>query len=197
MFDFLKIRTAVDDLASQLTRLTDEIEQLKRTREDIESAPLPKTDVVARLHTSIDTLANAGRENMKGLQRLITDAQAPTPGEILPVLGFDQSGQWDSRKISPENLALLLGEQLKVGIAAAVGSMPWPDGVGLPLAERLRKLADIDAKIGKAEGELRSLRELADNAGLRMTRFDSPDRPEKYAGGRPRGDGEAVANRKP
>jgi hypothetical protein len=53
MFDFLGVKKAVNDLASQVKSIKAHTEKLKRKREDIANAPAAKSDIKAHLNLAV------------------------------------------------------------------------------------------------------------------------------------------------
>lgn len=173
IFDWKLLRSSVDTLVGQVRAIATELETLKREREDIAAATAAKEDVIEHLNRRIDAVA---AEYPSDLTRVLggflqgdkTDRlSGPTfgLGALLPQANGAGTGM--SAQTLMHGLAFLLRDQLKASVLQAINAAAWPENT-LPLAERRRRLADLDDRIGKLEAQEAEMREKCAAAGIAL-----------------------------
>lgn len=171
MFDFLGLRKSVESLGSTYQKLRAEIEALKRRREEIDTAPPGRQDMIDILCGNID---QAAQEYPAALLRQIGSAMHGNKtanmknwrlGMLLP-----QANAADGN-IGPQSLmtglAFIFNAEIKASVARAVQAMEWPDN-SIPLAKREKELSRLDAEIASLEKELAALGSDAAKAGIHL-----------------------------
>lgn len=180
MIDFMSLKKSVRGLHDQLKDMANEIEGLRRQREEIEDAPLPIEDFADMIIESID-IAAAGYEEQ--LAKAMVSRLKSTPSHIL------ESGQVIAGQILADGLGIgmrkhfpapagsiglqalwaLFGDVLKPKLRASIIAMKsYPEGGGLPRAERAPALAKLDVKIDQLESREAKLLAEAEAAGIRV-----------------------------
>lgn len=171
MFDFLSLKKAVADLSGAVRSKTEELENLRRERDRIKSAPATKEAVIGLISEQISTRAAlyAGRLQTSlqqmgyGTERLIDAGGAAHMVAVLTAR--EHTTQVPSVYDVEASLCYLLKDQLTAGVASAIKQMQWPDGAE-PLEDRAARIVKLDKKITDAEGDLKALREQAAAAGI-------------------------------
>lgn len=170
LFDFLSLKKSVNAFAGQIKGLSRQIEQLKRERENIMTAPPALQDVVEAYKRELDVRRNAFRD---GFARKINYFHAkpallerPRPLGDSSLLALAS----ENYSIAPfhllENgLAVVLGDQILRALTAELEVLDWSKA-GLPWAERRKRIAEMDAQIARHEKELAELRTSAQEAGI-------------------------------
>lgn len=172
---FDSLRKTIQDLADQLGTRERQQEALKREREDMQCAPTCRADVKAIIGRYIDS---CGARYEAGLQRQVQTMLQRKPEHFVDMNSHIASNlavlavppgtgsQPDAKSIDVALMALL-GQQLKPAVFAVIDSMPWgPAAEGLPMEERVRKLAELDHRIDKLGAEIVELQQIA--AGNRI-----------------------------
>lgn len=170
LFDFLSLKKSVNAFAGQIKTLSRQIEQLKRERENIVTAPPALQDVVGAYERELDARRKSFRD---GLARKIDYFQGQ-PGQLENPLPLGSSSllalAHENYSIAPfqvlENgLAVVLGDQILRALTIELEALDWSKA-GLPWAERRKRIADMDAQIERLEKELADLRTSAQEAGI-------------------------------
>lgn len=172
MIDFFAIRKTIADLGEQVRKLHDEREHLQRQREDMESLPLAKADLLTLLDDWVDRQAASFPERLAtGCAFYLRNPLAELPkskeqGKPLAVLGAT-SNPADIPGVGTleSSLFFVLGGAIKQGLRPAVEAMDLGEE-GPPRAERLAMLEAIDARINALDDQERELREQAAQSGL-------------------------------
>lgn len=162
-FDFFQLKKSIQDFGDQVKKQRAAIEQLQRKREDMACAPAAKSDVKAIFDAWISGCVEEYEENLTRqiapVLRKPHNYQDPKSHSAmqLAVLAVQPGvGSPASARSIDRALMALLGPQLRTELFKLIDAMEWPDE-GLPMAERIKKLAEMDASISalqKAEAEL-------------------------------------------
>jgi hypothetical protein len=165
----LGLKTGIETVGRQVRELQATIEQLKRTREELQAAPRTRADLAAALD---DWIAFARSDFLEGFgqsvaflirkpDRKLTPADARWSPLIPP------GGQGHS--LHPTAAVGLLAPLMRDALRQAVLDLPETMFAGaVPLEERKRRLAELDAEIEAGEAELAELRRAADSAGIML-----------------------------
>lgn len=178
MIDFLSLKKSVRGLHDQLKALAAEIEGLRREREEMQDAPLPRDDWADLLIESIDA---AARDHKARINAGLAASLRASPESLMGqgdrvVAHFLQQGGYlsngrnpDRATVSVDAIWLLFGDALRGKFREIV--MEWdgyPSEVGLSRAERGPALARLDAKIDQLETREAKLLAEAEAAGIRV-----------------------------
>ena len=146
MFDFLKLKTDIASIGAQARKLRGQIEQKKQERENLQSLPLPREDLKARLCSMVDKQGAAYPEKLqmalRGLlckplhdyENSFLDLVATTGASVIP------------GTIPKVNMMWFFGETIKDGLSRAIDTMDYPKA-GPPLAERQPRIDALDKEI--------------------------------------------------
>lgn len=172
MFDFLSLKKAVSDLSGAVRSKTEELENLRRERDRIGTAPGTREDVTAliagqiseradrytrRLESSLKHQLEYGNAKFVGVDGGDAMAAVVTAREHVSI----HPSVYDVE----ESLCFLFKDQLIAGVTSALNQMQWPSGAE-PLHDRVDRIAKLDKKITAAEDDLKALREQAASAGI-------------------------------
>lgn len=170
-FDFPNVKKALAELTGNVKTLRDEIEQLKRQREEIAEAPAARQDVIRLLHSNIDSMAaNYPNEMREGLAQYIASSNTADIAQHLPLFLLPRGRHGQSGMLPASflrDMVFILGPQFKDGIARAIEAMDWPADA-ISLAERSKRLATLDEKITALEREEGEIRQAAASAGISL-----------------------------
>lgn len=170
MFDFLTVKKTVQDLASKARSLKDKIEELKKQREDIATAPAAKSDIKAQISRVIEERATQYEKHFRRqMDRFIrTPARITDAAQLRQNLFLaipPENGQTASFLTSEMGMAAIFKKLMIDGLHAQVDAMEWPDQ-GLPAAERARAILELDDSISRLELELSEMLGSARSAGI-------------------------------
>lgn len=176
MFDFLGLKNTIAKFGSELVSMRSQVETLHRQREDIINAPATREDVKAmvekwsigksseyterlqlRMHefvTHPETLQDARRIN----QRMNLFGRSEAQGD---------TGMYACPEFSDMAICFIMGPALIKSLHAAIDAMDWPFG-GISLADRGKKIKEIDEKLEKLLKQESSLVNAANEAGVRL-----------------------------
>jgi hypothetical protein len=169
-----------------------QLEALKRERENVALARTHRSDILALLSKRVDEdierywravdagfliLAGSGPERAA---KSLGPEGWPPPQHPRFLAGFtidNRDGQPEAveRHVAsaPALLAWIGADAVKHALAERLKSLEIPDE-GLPAVERTRKLAALDAKIEQLEADLDEMRRAAEAAGLRIIPTELP-----------------------
>lgn len=170
MFDFLSIKKSVQDLAKQVTELKKKIESLKRDREDVATAPAALVDIKATVSALLDeraaSYAKGFRRQMEVFVRKPGRIGEPDALKQQLLMGVPPGAEQIASIFTLEmGLSALLKDVIHKGLMAQIDAMEWPEQ-GLPMVERARQLAKMDAEISQLESDLNALNQAARSAGI-------------------------------
>lgn len=157
------------DLQGGVQAIRRDLEVARREREDVQCALTCRADVKAILARWIDSCHDRYEERLQASlttmlrkPRHFDDLESQTSRSLLGVLSVQpNAGNLADARSLDVALMALMGSQLKPAVLAMVDSMEWPGPEGLPLAERERKLAELDKRIAKLERDEAELMALA------------------------------------
>lgn len=171
LFDFTSLKKGLSEFTSSLRDTSKRIEALKREREDIEAAPIGRDDIRAyflkiiesRGQSHLDAIArHVAPLRAKNLQRL----DDPQHVQYAGVLSISTVGSPSATPQSLEAaLCLLLKPQLTEAIGRIVDGLDLPSNA-MPIAERARRLEQIDAALDVLVAEELALVATARGAGI-------------------------------
>lgn len=175
LFDFAKVKATIGALAGELRSLRAEREALLQKREELESAPISKSDLLELLDAWVDRrAADFPRRLEVGLNYyrrhpLLTLPENPKaathPMRVLnAALNPDSMATVDTLE---DSLFFVLGAQVKAGLRQAVESMDFTVA-GPPRIERLETIKAIDKRIDELDKQEQELTEQAEASGLKL-----------------------------
>lgn len=172
LFDLSAIRKSVRDVAARVRELRGEIEQLRRERDIIETAPSARADVKAALQRQVqagsERYAELLRDHLEPMirnVRLLSDPKRAAGS-------FSMVGATARRDATPTPQSTDLvfyavaGELVSTALGRVVDAMEWPGDEGLPMAQRAVKLADLDRRIADLVAQEQQLVADASDVGL-------------------------------
>ncbi len=161
--DFGSIKRSLQSVAGQVRSLRADIEKLKRTREDVASAPAAKEDVKAMIRAWVETTSEAYQTKLRVmLEGFIrkpawTNEQDKVRGHLTVAGAVHQIGGVAPGAAAVDGaLCTFFGPALLDSFQKVIDQMDWP-AQGLPMAERVRRLDALDKEIetlSKQEAEL-------------------------------------------
>jgi hypothetical protein len=174
-FDFLGLRKSLQSIADATTDLSRQIQVLRDERLQIQTAFAAKSDVRAAVVAWADSQASAFRPRFaEAVQKLAGHPSLLAGGPdafnesafVFAGLGVTpaQPHEAITSKVLDTVLFALLKDRVMPHLLAAVEAAEWEEG--LTLAERTRRLAEIDALLAKRTAELKSLQEEANSLGV-------------------------------
>ena len=177
MFNISLFKKSIGDFAAQLRAVRRQIEELQQLRENVTNAPSTREDVKSMV------AAWAARKSDEYILRLrfnmgrfVTNAMAlQDPAEVergMTLYGKTrQLGGAHTMFPGPEledmAICCLLGPQIVKTLHAAIDAMDWPSN-SQPLADRARKISDIDARLSKLIQEEQDLVSAAAEHGVQI-----------------------------
>lgn len=167
MFDFSPLKRLITDAGSQIRGRSNDLENLKRERDLIAAAPLSKADTIRALHARIDDQAAGHLKILSGtLQQM---ALKGDPGRVVgPILCAQRPNMEPSFSSFEAALNLALSAEMKGAISRIVETLQeWPEGA-IDHADKVKRLDELDRKIGAAEAELGDLVQQARSAGINV-----------------------------
>jgi hypothetical protein len=153
---------AVKDRVQAVETIRAEIDALKERRNTVEAAPAPVGDLIAAAHSEVDRLAAKGAPTFWRNRRDGSPVSLNHSGNIAGAP--DISGYfliWAAADLVKQRLSELINQA--------------DDGVGVTDADRAAELADLDAKLLKAERLEEANVVAAADAGLTITRRREAD----------------------
>lgn len=169
--DFFNLKKGIDEFTSSLRDVSKRIESLKREREDIACAPPAREDIKTYFRAII---ASRGQNYADAIARHVSPLRAkelqqvqdPQHMQHAAVLALTPAGSLAATaKTLDSALCLLMGDEIKRAIERVVDEMPWPANA-MPISERARRLASIDAELDELLARERELVATARSAGL-------------------------------
>lgn len=175
--DFLKKHS--DDPTTAIRQVKERLDSLRQQRTEVENAPMAREDVEAWLFHHLDAEAARYPELLRAQysEVLKRPYDEPCCGEqtmfwwnsaqfAFPLPDTHQQGNKRSLAAGMQSFIAYLflagspafKDQIKQAITSALSEWDW-SGAGLPRAERLKKLEELDKKIAAAEKEYNELRE--------------------------------------
>lgn len=164
ILDFLSLRKQLADVGGEIRSRRREIETLRRERDLVSAAPLSREDTIKALHARIDAEGAKHLKIFSGAlwQRVVKGCPTRIGGPILAAQKPDVSPTPASLEAA---ISLMFADQFKVSVGRIVAAMEWPAGA-MDHADKQKKLADLDSKIGKIEADLTALVQSARAAGI-------------------------------
>lgn len=167
---------AQQQFKSELGRLRLKREKLVKEREEVATAPLLKSELAELMHKLVDREAEkylAGFSTMiRGLQNLTSTTMTPGPDDLVRMLpggrrapGFPVIRELDmsmpghirlGEGLSEHALLYFLRDQIKAGLDQAL-EQTYTAGE-LSMDDRVKAVAELDAKIELVDIEIRELR---------------------------------------
>lgn len=142
----------VRDLGAERSAAVLTIESLRQQRDALDTAPLPKSDLVQQLDVYVDAQLAVFDGNLRrALERI---ANRPNLNLQELAQGFPLLTMMDGAGAIDERLVVaLLGAGAKKRCAAVVAAMDWPTA-GPPASERAALREQLDAQIAAAQASL-------------------------------------------
>lgn len=171
MFDLLGIKKSVGALSEQLRGRRNKIEELKRQREDVATAPAALEDVRAAYVAAVEERRASFRA---GLASTVDSLRArpdllAQPGRVrrgaLLFLASENYSSPEPAALVENGVMALFSEQVIQALSSELEALDW-SGAGLPMVKREKKLAELDAEIAKLELEFSGLLAEARSAGI-------------------------------
>ncbi len=164
LLDFLSLRKQISDAGEEIRSRRSSIEILRRERDLIAAAPLSREDTIRELHARIEAEGAKHLKIFTGTLRQLVIKGCPTRING-PILAAQKPDVLPTPASLEAAISLMFADQFKVSVASVVESMAWPQGA-MPHADKVKKLAELDARIGKIESDLTGLVRSARAAGI-------------------------------
>lgn len=168
--DLLGLRKGAQDFAARMRAVRTKIEQLRREREDILTAPACRADVKEFFASWIEgardryacQLRNYAKSITLSPQQLQSADVVKNYGGVcaLPIHGGNTPSAMDTA------IAALLGPMLQKSLFEAVDSIEWPGPEGLPMADRAHRITALDREIERLLAEEKELASVANELRL-------------------------------
>lgn len=155
MYDVASLAALTSKLREERGALLAQIERAKQERDALTTAPLPKTEVIAKLDRLIDSSLLRFDENLeRALERV---QHRPTLDYNSLEGGFPFLMLMNGKATLDQELIVgLLGTALRERCRAVVGRMSWPNA-GPTMQERTRLRARLDEQIADCEERLAAM----------------------------------------
>lgn len=164
IFDFLSLRKQLSDVGEEIRSRRRELEGLRRDRDLVAAAPLSREDTIKALHARIDSEGAKHLKIFTGALRQLVVKGCPTRIDT-PVLAAQKPNVAPTFPSLEAAISLIFADQFKMSVGGIVASMEWPAG-SMDHADKQKKLAELDSKIGKIESDLTGLVHSARAAGI-------------------------------
>ncbi len=182
---FESIRKFRNDIEAEIDSLESQRETLMREREEVRHLPIPREDAIRRMEALIDHWQEPYEERVRLALLSLSDPGRlyDSPNVVINPLSI--SGDEDIRGGVLRNQAPFVGERLymegakihslmgllgptviKQRLREIMESMPYPDQVGLPMAERSARLQELDDQIRGLSAKIAALVNEAREAGI-------------------------------
>lgn len=163
------IVNALRGAKSELSNLRARLKTLEKRREDLQSLPLPKSELVELVNRMIDEAGSAYPER---LSRALNE-YAREPLKERQAVNHDEgtyssvrvctATEWPQIAATPKTveraLCYLLGDLLKAGVYKAIDEMPYSGIVGPPMPERRKELAKIESEMASVKAQVKEAEE--------------------------------------
>jgi hypothetical protein len=164
IFDFLSLRKQVESAGAEIRTHRRVLEGLRRERDLVAAAPLSRGDTLRALHARIDAEGSRHLKIFTGTLRQLVLKGCPDRIDG-PILACQKPDVPPTPASLEAAISLMFADQFKASVAGVVESMEWPQG-SMDHADKQKKLADLDARIGKIETDLTGLVRSARAAGI-------------------------------
>lgn len=171
IFNFSTLRKSLQDFSAQVHSLRADIERLQRQREDVLSAPAAKADVKAIFNDWFVQREKDFTEmwsgHLTGVFRKPGNFKDPArAAQHLAVFAVQRNAN-NGADLKSMDIALcaLFGAALKPQLWKMIDAVDLPNE-GLPLAERARKIEDLDAQLDRLKAEEAELVQAAAQARI-------------------------------
>ena len=155
------IQKAMATAVAGVEEIRQAIADLRNERQKIASAPVPASEATALLRQMLDRWEAGGRNRYIGLEPIIHAATSGQP----PQIEIHQSATMGHIL---GLLVPLLRAPLEAALTAAVEQHCQAVPPGLPAAERVARLREIDAELGKLEAAEEEAIAAAEDGGLQI-----------------------------
>jgi hypothetical protein len=172
MFDLFTVGKNLKGFADELSGIRVQIEEVQRSIEDVNFAPLPDSDVLEMFRTWAERGAVEYREHLKGVISGIRSRPTLDAGEfhrhlstleLLPEPTMHRPLSHDKKMcglLGPDAVVALLKSQMQ--------AMEFP-APGLPKAERAKALEALEKKLAKLKAREAALLAEAEKIGLNVS----------------------------
>lgn len=169
------IHKATSDVSNAISSLRDEIMALREEREWLETGPLPKSEFIERICSSIDLASESFDSQPPIASALHADRNGNHELSYLFRINGTTNGYATGNvahgdinaNIGPM-LCFFFGDQIKEKLLTTVEKMDYQEGP--PDAERAALIANIDMRIHDLEVEEESIIETAESVGIEIMR---------------------------
>jgi len=172
MFDFLSIKKAINGLSKQIKNLRATIEEKKREREDLQTLPASREELVRVLHEWVEDSANryVGCLGKSWGYIIKNPLGCDKNSAHFSALTATRSGP--TNQIQQDALIFFLKDLIKDGIERAVDMIDYPKDTGPSVEIRNSRIEILDKEISKLEEEEDGLVAEAESAGVHIDRVD-------------------------
>lgn len=167
MFDFLKFKTQVAGVRSQLTSLDIQVKSKQAELECLYTSPPQKIDVIEHFEVLIDRGASSYDAGFKfAIDRLSDDPLNFSKTDGISLLTAPPPNNAPSLKTFEAAILALFRDEIKAEMRKRIEAMPWASDAGPLLADRpaLIKTAELD--LAKLKNTQADLKRQASEAGI-------------------------------
>ena len=171
-----QIRKLKTDAETELKKLEDELNTLRAERALTARLPVPQEEFLERVDslvapperfteqlTALLKPLQASGKPPSGINPLGIDATMQVQGGVVPSFSWPEPGS-----VTHYALMGLIGDTLRDALLAQAAAMPYPTPVGLPAAQRVERLQQLDREANELQARINSLREQLAAAGVRL-----------------------------
>jgi hypothetical protein len=170
---FEQLRGAASTVIGEIQSLDQRIEALHAEREALVTDPLSKADylayMVAEMNTEAakfsDQLRASAQGDKRNFIRLDKDRDSGF-GMNTGYLGLIRGQMPGTAVMNPAAFCFFFGEMAAEKIGTALDAMPWPKDA-VPVADRRRRMAEIEAEIARLDSERDSLAQNLQEIGIK------------------------------
>ncbi len=157
MFNFLNLKKNISDFTTDLQVKVDDLNRKNKELYKLKNMPLPRKDVVAGLCEMID----------------VQTAKCPCELEnLLKGVIFNPRHDFKNSRMdlkTEEYISWFFSQQIKEKITDTIMEMPFPQKVGLPLAERKPLIKELEIEVKSLTNEVDQLQEQAASLSINIS----------------------------
>ena len=167
MFDFISLKKQVAAIGGKARAAQQDLENLRRRREEVAAAPTSKVDAIRVMQDQVDAQAELHKRVLFANLIQLVDKGDPDRMNAAPFLSATRHDTACTHKTFEGGMCLAFGTQMKQAIAQAINDMPWPE-MSMDSVQKSTELSRIDADIAAAENELADLVRECHAAGVNI-----------------------------
>jgi hypothetical protein len=160
-----KFASIARDLAAERATAAASLEYLRQQLDELDSAPLPKRDVISQLEQSIDAQLDAFDANIVAAVQAVMHRPTLDLGAVkFPIIeAMNGPAGIDARLV-----VALLSDVAKSRVTKVIGEMDWPDA-GPPAKDRPKLRAKLREEIATTSAVLEQINAALSQANIQVS----------------------------